>query len=325
MTQDEFNEILDRYLAGNCSEEEKQIIHKFYERLQLTDVDWKEKSERERSIIKMELLNNVFNETSVKSTTVLLKNYKRSLYYGLVASVVILCVVALSFNKSIIPSHDPGFITQSTDQSHRATITLIDGSSVTLNANSKLSYPERFNDTARVVKLQGEAFFEVTKDTFKPFIVQSGNIETTVLGTSFNVNAYSKNQIKVTVATGKVMVNTKDQMDYDQQMLLPEQQVVWQTNKSKLSKSTVDLQHVLAWKQNMIFLDRTPLTDAAQMIEQWYNVEIIFENERIKDCLLSGKYKTDNLINILENLKFTMGIEYRVKDNKVFITGNSCK
>lgn len=157
-------------------------------------------------------------------------------------------------------------------------ITLPDGTKVWLNAGSSLKYPMSFAKNERRVRLEGEAFFEVTKDSARPFKVLSKGQEIEVLGTAFNVNAYPDNTaIKTTLVKGKVKLSNKNR--YSEAIyLLPGQQST-NTNNGKIQLANVDTAPFTAWKEGLFYFDETPLSDALQQIGRWYNVEVKYKGE----------------------------------------------
>ncbi|WP_411973273.1 FecR family protein [Sphingobacterium sp. Lzh-3] len=157
-------------------------------------------------------------------------------------------------------------------------ITLPDGTKVWLNAGSSLKYPMSFAKNERRVRLEGEAFFEVTKDSARPFRVLSKGQEIEVLGTAFNVNAYPDNTtIKTTLVKGKVKLSNNNR--YSEAIyLLPGQQST-NTNDGKIQLANVDTAPFTAWKEGLFYFDETPLSDALQQIGRWYNVEVKYKGE----------------------------------------------
>ncbi len=157
-------------------------------------------------------------------------------------------------------------------------ITLPDGTKVWLNAGSSLKYPMSFAKNERRVSLEGEAFFEVTKDSARPFKVLSKGQEIEVLGTAFNVNAYPDNTaIKTTLVNGKVKLSN-DKRYSEVIYLLPGQQST-NTNNGKIQLANVDTAPFTAWKEGLFYFDETPLSDALQQIGRWYNVEVKYKGE----------------------------------------------
>lgn len=160
----------------------------------------------------------------------------------------------------------------STPHNATAEITLADGTEVTLNADSKLAFPTHFEGATREVQLQGEAFFKVSRDAHRPFVVKTGSITTKVLGTEFNIRAYNKGNANVTLLEGSVEV----QAGKATKRLKPGEEAALQAGKIKVS--CVETDGVVAWMFGDFYFDNAPLADIAKEIGKWYNVSVIFQD-----------------------------------------------
>jgi ferric-dicitrate binding protein FerR (iron transport regulator) len=218
----------------------------------------------------------------------------------------------------IIQTNQNGFVTQTTAFGERLEVKLSDGSLVILNVGSSITYPKHFDDDIREVVLSGEAFFKVKRDESKPFIIQSAGLQTKVLGTSFNIEAYEGQKQIVTVATGKVSVSTSDAKVF----LEPHQQAIFENEH--LSKSKADLNDVLAWQTGTMNFKNTSLEQVLVELERWYYMDITIKNSSIANCVFTGQFKNEKLLNVLEVLKEALGISYEVKSNRIYINGKGC-
>lgn len=164
-------------------------------------------------------------------------------------------------------------------------IKLADGSTVTLNKNSQLNYTNNFNGKTREVTLIGEGYFDIKHDATKPFLVHAGNLTITVLGTAFNINTINK--IAVTVTRGKVSVS-------DHQKLLgaitPGQQITYNLQTRLADKITVDANQAVKWQAADLFFDNVTMQQAANMLENHFNVKVKFENEESKEVMFSASF-----------------------------------
>lgn len=151
-------------------------------------------------------------------------------------------------------------------------VTLADGTQVWLNAESHLEFPETFAGDRREVHLHGEAYFQVTKDAQRPFVVHSDFITTQVLGTSFNVRAYSQRDVAVTLVDGSVRVDAGS----DKQLLKPGQQAV--LRQSGLKVSAVDTYPFVQWKEGFLYYENATLFTIMQDLARWYNVNVSFDD-----------------------------------------------
>lgn len=154
-------------------------------------------------------------------------------------------------------------------------LTLPDGTHVFLNADSKITFPERFTGDERNVKVEGEAYFEVTKDAKHPFVVSTDYFTTTVHGTSFNVNAYSAKTAGVALVNGSVSVKSNNGKV---QMMVPGQ-MAYYGNQGELSIRDVDVYPLTQWKDGFFYFNNDRLIDIMMELGRWYNVSVVFEHE----------------------------------------------
>lgn len=205
-------------------------------------------------------------------------------------------------------------------------IKLPDGSTVVLNANSKLEFPESFDNLpSREVYLTGEGFFDVKHDPTKPFIVHTGKLTTTVLGTAFNVKAFpGESDITVTVARGKVKVSEDSKI---LGIIEHDQQIIFNKESTHVSQESVVSKQATAWIERDIFFDDVTMEAAVEQLEDRFRVDIQFENENIKACRFTATFiKGEDLKQILQvicefnNATFT----YNAEDQIVKIEGSGC-
>jgi len=182
-------------------------------------------------------------------------------------------------------------------------ITLPDGSTVKMNANTRFEYPEHFAADARKVKLSGEAFFEVTKDTVHPFIIETDNASVEVLGTSFNVSAYPEaGVVEVNVETGKVKLTQHPiGSSVRKSVLLPAGERGWLTvQDGKLGHDTKLASNYSAWITKKMIFQRTPLAEAFTVLENTYHVKIKMDNPELGKIPYTANFANLKLDYILE-------------------------
>lgn len=192
-------------------------------------------------------------------------------------------------------------------------MTLADGSQVWLNAGSTLEYPASFdNNNERRVRLTGEAFFEVQKNVNKPFYVELDNNEfIRVIGTSFNVNAYTENGLHTTtLVTGKVCCGTPS----GETFLLPNQQASTNCSSGKTTVCTVHAEEFAAWKEGWLWFEAEPLASLAARMSRIYGITITVDDQ-FRDYSFSGKIRTERGIGyILDLVSETTPITCEVTD-----------
>lgn len=185
----------------------------------------------------------------------------------------------IAFNITAASSHDkaekPRQMQVSTPRGKACEVVLPDGTHVWLNAESTISFPSRFSRGERNVKVSGEAYFEVVKNARKPFVVSTEWFTTKVLGTSFNLRAYSENDASVVLVDGSVGIKTANGSE---KVLSPGQQATVATDG--VSITDVDTYALTQWKEGFFYFDNASLADIMMAIGRWYNVSVVFEHEQ---------------------------------------------
>ncbi|TCC97798.1 FecR family protein [Pedobacter hiemivivus] len=193
-------------------------------------------------------------------------------------------------------------------------VILPDGSSVWLNAASKLKFPTRFAGNERKVEIKGEAYFEVAKNPVKPFRVLSDHQLIEVLGTHFNVNNYTDEPfVKTTLVEGSIKVSSKG----SSKIIRPGEQSIIGSG-DKIEVVSVNTEQVVAWKNGLFSFKRADLETVMRQISRWYNVDVTYEGE-VPEISFTGKiYRNVNLQEALKSIGY-IGIKYRIENNKVII------
>lgn len=194
----------------------------------------------------------------------------------------------------------------------RVNITLPDGTKVWMNAQSELRYPAYFAGDDRRVKLSGEAYFEVTHNEQKPFIVETQSCDVEVLGTTFNVMAYPEtDKFSTSLLTGKVKVTDKNNTS-NQVVLTPDHEVRFSDNKFTV-EPIIDYD-LLRWREGLICFKNMRFTDLMEQLEKHFAVKIIIENKTVEQNILSGKLRindgVDHALRVLQkNAHFSYNTE----------------
>lgn len=199
----------------------------------------------------------------------------------------------------------------------KSTIHLPDGSVVNLNAESSIRFIEGFKDSVRWVELVGEAYFEVAHNKQKPFIVKSGNIFTTAIGTAFNINAYpDKPTIEVSLLQGQVEVHAiQKDLIVNAAFLVPGQQVSY-TNSKIIEHGSFDTTSVIGWKDGIIQFTNADYNTVTKLLERWYGVK--FEHPGIvPKWNLDAKFNNASLERILEVIAHSEHLEYQLIEDTV--------
>lgn len=232
------------------------------------------------------------------------------------AAIILVTVGTMAFHHFAKPHPEQlitetiKLITKTSGPGEQLRITLPDASVAHLNAGSTICFPEKFTGHSREINLSGEAFFEVTKDSLRPFIITSANITTTVLGTSFNIKAFDDQHIAVTVATGKVRVENKQENLTDEIMLRPNEQAIYNKGENRFTRQEVDARHYLAWTDGIIRFNNDDLQEVTNMLERWYRVSIQLDTNGLEKMRINGTYKDKKLYTILDGLSYMYNLSY---------------
>ncbi|CAL1517223.1 FecR domain-containing protein [Chitinophaga sp. MM2321] len=208
--------------------------------------------------------------------------------------------------------------TLSTPNGGQYKVVLSDGTKVWLNAASALQYPAVFNGAAREVLLTGEAYFEVAKDADKPFLVTVNDIQVQVLGTHFNVKAYTNDRQVTTLLEGAVRVKK----GAASVVLAPGQQASPDRQDGTLRMTSGDPELALAWKNGLLAFKNDALQDVMHSISRWYDVDVVYEADVDKEAIhVSGAMrKQEYLSRALEILELTAGIHFKVTGRTVTVS-----
>lgn len=194
---------------------------------------------------------------------------------------------------------------------------LPDGSSVILNASSRLEVSNDFNSTSRRLQLRGQAFFQVAHNAHKPFIVESGSFSTTALGTAFYVNArdaaigYSVNLLE-----GKVQLKNKDGVT---DVLLPGEQGTWKNGERQFAKTGFDSNYLNRWVSGVLAFQRAEAGQAFSLLEQWYGVSILDQRKQPRHIVITGDYTGQPLQDILKAICFSLSCQFRQQGDTIII------
>jgi len=222
-------------------------------------------------------------------------------------------------------AHNPAsadvLVERTTQSAQKLTFQLPDGTTVKLNSNTSLRFPEKFSGDTRDVFLSGEAFFEVVKDASHPFMVRTDeDVIVQVLGTSFNIRT-TETSTSIVVATGQVSV-VKDSLH---KLLLPHEKATYLKTTNEIITESANLGYELAWKDNTLMFNDTHLDEVARMLENWYGVTISFNDVGLKNCVITGKFVNEPISKILEAIRFSTDIEIKEKGKEIELSGTGCK
>lgn len=333
MNQHDFDILLEKYLAANCSEEEEKQVLEWYERQQKNQVvlpsNEKITTEKRMWIAIRNQTTNIYTNFNVFSWQKI----------SLAASVLMVLTISFFLLRNTPQKEFAGVekiilkeeIVVSNNTKQPQEITLEDGSKVKLYAKSSISYPEHFGRKNRLVYLKGAAFFEVKKDPTKPFIVHAGNITTEVLGTSFSIQSYNESKIiEVSVKTGRVSVFENDNSTGKTRkgvILTPNQRIVFDKQTKAIIPSIVEQPQPLVKSENpeSFIFEETPIIQVFNKLRVVYGLEIVFESPALGKCFFTGDLNDLPLETQLDLICKSINANHEQRGTGIFINGEGCK
>ncbi|MEN6452678.1 MAG: FecR domain-containing protein [Prolixibacteraceae bacterium] len=206
----------------------------------------------------------------------------------------------------------------STRNGERTSFLLSDGTRVSLNAESKLLFPEKFSKNLRQVELSGEAFFEVAPNREAPFVVHTADLDVRVLGTAFNVEAFpGASEVNTTLVRGKVVL--EKEIDNKKTRLAemdPYDRVVFNIDSRKINiQRQTNLEQYIGWKDGKLVFLNASVEEVAKKLELWYNVSVRVEGESLKKSHFTATFTNETVEQALSLLKISFPFDYRM--NKI--------
>ncbi len=253
------------------------------------------------------------------------RDYTRWLKAGVAAAVLLVGVLSFLWLQKDVAStamveEKIVWVVKENPAGQKSNIVLSDGTIVWLNAESKMRYPSNFTDSLRRIELTGEAYFEVAKDTVRPFVVASGGLQTTALGTAFNVQSYAGDSVTtVFLEEGSVKVEEMKE-NGSTAFLEPGWGISAVRESTGLRKFIGQAEQWSGWKDGVLFFDNADFQEVITACERWYNVEFSMNGTPSEDWKFTGKFKNEYLENVLESLRYGKDFGYTIKDKYVELT-----
>ncbi|HEY0669505.1 MAG TPA: FecR family protein [Sphingobacteriaceae bacterium] len=326
MKQDILKELMQKYINGECTPEEITAIHDWYASFENEQSPIDSLNDDQQQFLKNRLLNRIRTNITlhdIESKQIpARKRLTNTLIYSLsgIAAMVILVIGILFFSadNSGKPVVSNNMVVVNMTQSIQK-IELEDGSIVWLNPKSKIEYPEKFKGSKRDIKMTGEAFFEVTPDKKRPFIVLSNKVITRVWGTSFRIRAIEESPVEVSVVTGKVSVMLEE-LDDSEVMLLPDQKATYLKGNNSLKKEAEKKTSAIRiWKKATMSFDNVPIKEVIHALNNKFGVNIHSSDEKLLNYVLKADFTDQNLPSILEMLEKSLEVQYEIKDKEIIL------
>ncbi len=252
-------------------------------------------------------------QVASKSKIIKLSIYNQILKAAAVAAILIIGIFSTYYLISVLPDKQVVIASANITEKEKE-ITLSDGTIVWLNKNASLSFTKKFTEDERHVRLTGEAFFKVHRNTNKPFIITTSNSSIRVLGTSFNVNS-DKTITKVIVATGKVKVSNS--AGTKNVVITPGLSAT--VDGEEVESQEVINPNYLAWKTGKFSFQNTPLQQVLKDLNTYYNNIFVLNPSTEFDCKLTAEFNKAKIKNIIETIELTCDLKATQKEGTYFI------
>jgi len=328
--QDQIRKILERYNEGQCSPEETAVIEQWFDSIgdQHTSPKNEQEVNADLAAVQRALIQHI--QPAPK------RLMRRTWYYAAAAITVLVAAGTWFFQQKqqppspVLPeqplagnlakstrSVTNGFVVVHTPKGNQEHITLEDGSKIILNAASKIRYPEHFSGNSRDIYLEeGEAWFDAAPKPENAFTVHAGNVNTTALGTTFNVRSYNhEQQITVALLTGKVKITTASQPPV---ILQPSEQASFDRRSLQLVKTTFNTEETIGWQKGYLVFKDATYQQVRIEIENRYGITIINESDK-RDWTYTGNFRQETLANVIETICLTESLSYTIGKDTVIL------
>lgn len=323
-------EIINKYLTGQCSEEELIEVNTWI----------KESNENARQLFRMEEIYHLGKfdryaneqrmvsaekrlykklEQEKKKKEKILRMHRWTKYAAIIVIALLMgggagyWIYNQTENQMLVAVANEGIVKE---------VVLPDGTKVWLNKASTLKYPREFSEKERNVYLDGEAYFEVTKNRYKPFTIESEAMHVRVLGTTFNFKCNKRCRIaEATLIEGEIEV--KGNKNEGQIVLAPGQRAELNRSSGRLTVKQVDAKLDAVWRDNLIPFEKANIFTITKTLERFYDVKIILSPDIQSDETYSGVLKKKATIeSVLKSLQNSIPIEYKIVGNNIFISSD---
>ncbi len=325
MDMTELSTLIEKYRRGELTPQEKEMLDNVLESFQTTHNDWVEDEMGDRRVVEERILSRILSNIEKEKVhngrltffaPSLMKRAAAIAFFFIVSSGIL--YVSWIYSRRTAPAVWSEAITLLGEKS---IILLSDSSQVTLNAGSKLRYPDRFNGTDREVYLDGEGYFVVHHINSQSFVVHTGKLSTTVLGTKFDVSAYPENKtIAVSLLEGRVKVSSNDRGKSDRTVFLqPKEQLVYDKESNVSSSGTFDSLEAIGWKDNVYKFENEPLRAVLPQLERAFGTKLVITDEAVLGQEITITFEDNSRQTVIDVIKNLTGLEYCIvlgKDNK---------
>lgn len=312
--------LLEKYWAGLCTPVEREAVEQWMSE-GIPEESYELRAPEAEPMMKDQLWQRISearkeeNEVPVTAKVFRMPIWPKRIAIG----AVLISMIGLCLYISRNPSPDAALIAYqevTLPFGKKARITLPDGTLVHLNAGSRLKYPKQFSATERRIFLEGEAFFEVTKNPNKPFYVQTKQTITRVLGTRFNLQSWNGHSDLLNVEEGRVQFTAAGCADT--LILLANMQGLFDGHS--LNKTIINSDNKVAWTKGILVFNGTKLSEVTAELERWYGVQFRLVDPELANYRLKARFDSPTLMDVLQDISFALNIKYKIKDKEVMLS-----
>lgn len=328
MNDQEIQELIDKYLDGTATPRERERILTWYRQRNEEEIIWETDSADEESEIKEGMFASLSTQVATTKSRSSRLRYisiaaKAAVLVGLaIGSVLWLRDGVISDTQIEAPSVSQ-VLEAPLELDENRFLLLPDSSKVLLRAGSTLEYVTDFSGATREVSLTGEAYFDINRREGQPFIIHTGKLKTTVLGTIFTIKADGvQDEVVVAVKQGKVRVEDSATMQVE---LSADQQLVYNDQIEAPQKQEFKVAEVLSWTGKDMSFDNLPFRELANRLARRYGVSIDFAHGGLENCPISGRFDgTESLEEVLDILSLVRNTAYHKIGENFLISGKGC-
>ncbi len=334
---DHFQQLLDKFTRGACTPEEERLIAEWYERIGEEEISSTQEPE---DAYTREKIWSAINPGQKSGSG----KWMRTLVRAAVITIPLLSAAVLYYNRQglgaliePVGSH----LASASESLHfrnegsvMRTVTLPDGSVIQLQPSSEIELHKDFGEASRELDLRGEAFFDVTPDASKPFLVYANEVVTRVIGTSFNIKAYEREEeVTVAVRTGKVSVyanmnkTSRNLAQSPTVILTPNQQIVYHRLSEMISKKLVEEPKIVLPNSDLFKMqfDNAEVSEILDVLQENYGVTFSYDRDKLRNCRLTTSMSEEGLYERIEVICKAIGASYSIDGDAVItITSNGC-
>lgn len=334
MNSTEIYALIGRVLSGEANAHERHRLQQWREETEENQATYEKLRHLWQATTPKEQLSNadrVYRKITEKRAALTKQQAKKNptrkpslwKHTGIAAVFVLTAIISYWWSQNeTVPIAVPeniAWVVKENPAGQKSKIILSDGTIVWLNSESTLRYLPNFSDTIRRIALLGEAYFQVAHDSLRPFVVASGGLQTTALGTSFNVRHFAGDSVAVIfLEEGKVNVARTD--DPGTSIFLePGYGVISRVDRSGLHKFVGRTNLWTGWKDGVLIFDNASMQEVIKSCERWYSVEFSIRGSPASDWKFTGKFDNESLENVLESMKYGKDLDYTIQDKQVVL------